>query len=85
MSFKNLFINSDENQNEPKKPEVVPQKSSSSTQFPKSETDVRETNNSLFSSFSMSFGNKTPEVKPIVSGSFSQEHFQKALEIYANN
>jgi hypothetical protein len=84
MSLKNLFINSDENPNEEKKPVVTTQKQSGSTQFPKSESDVREINNSLFSSFSMNFGNKTPEVKPIVSGSFSQEHFQKALEIYQN-
>ena len=81
MSLKRLFINSDENQDEQKKPLVNTQTPSGPIQFPKSETPITESTNSLFN---FGFGNKPPEIKPIVPNSFSQEHFQKALEIYQN-
>ena len=48
MSLKRLFINSDENQDEQKKPLVNTQTPSGPIQFPKSETPITESTNSLF-------------------------------------
>lgn len=80
MSIKSLFINDDENSEKPKKVETSqPLKPSGSVQFPKND----ETNSSN-SIFNFGFGSKpsAPEVKTIPTGSFSQEHFQKALQVY---
>ena len=78
MNIKDLFIVSDEN-NDSKK-ETNSKTTSQGVQFPKpSETQ----SSSLFPFNSLGF-NKPVVNQPISSGGYSQEHFQKALDIYQN-
>jgi len=76
MSFKSLFIKSDETDEQ----KVIPkEKEVSTTKFPK--TDKQEnTENSIFN---FGFGKTNPSTfTPSGNGSYSQEHLNKAIEIY---
>jgi len=80
MGFKDLFINSDDNTNDkPKKTEAV--KESAKTKFPTQETNTNA--ESSDSSFSFGFGKSTPSFTPITN-QVSQEHLDKAVEVYRN-
>ncbi len=76
MAFKDLFIKSDETD----KPKET-KKEVSQTKFPKVET--QETNQST--GFGFGFGKSdTPTFTPVGKGEYSQEHLDKALEVYRN-
>lgn len=79
MGLKDLFIVSDENANDQPKQEVV-KPTTSTTKFPTSETT--EEPSSVFSAFG--FG-KTPTPPPATTPTtVSNEHLQKAIELYQN-
>ena len=76
MGLKDLFIVSDENANEQPKQEVV-KPTTSTTKFPTSETT--EEPSSIFSAFG--FG-KTETPTPSMPTQVSNEHLEKAFELY---
>ena len=79
MGLKDLFIVSDENTSEQPKQEVV-KPTTSATKFPTSETN--EEPSSIFSAFG--FG-KTETPQPATTPTtVSNEHLQKAIELYQN-
>ena len=78
MGLKDLFIVSDENANEQPKQEVV-KPTTSATKFPTSETT--EEPSSIFSAFG--FGKtETPTPAPSMPTQVSNEHLEKAFELY---
>lgn len=78
MGLKDLFIKSDETD----KPKETP-KEVSSTKFPKIENQEK-TETSVFN-FGFGKANPTPSFMPSGNGSYSQEHLNKAIEIYQQN
>jgi hypothetical protein len=78
MGLKDLFIVSDENANEQPKQEVV-KPTTSATKFPTSETT--EEPSSIFSAFG--FGKtETPTPPPTMPTQVTNEHLEKAFELY---
>jgi len=78
MGLKDLFIVSDENANEQPKQEVV-KPTTSATKFPTSETT--EEPSSIFSAFG--FGKtETPTPAPTMPTQVTNEHLEKAFELY---
>ena len=78
MGLKDLFIVSDENANEQPKQEVV-KPTTSATKFPTSETT--EEPSSIFSAFG--FGKtETPTPAPSMPTQVTNEHLEKAFELY---
>ena len=78
MGLKDLFIVSDENANDQPKQEVV-KPTTSATKFPTSE--ITEEPSSIFSAFG--FGKtETPTPAPSMPTQVSNEHLEKAFELY---
>src|ERR1035437_5235590 len=78
MGIKDLFIKSDESE----KPKETP-KEVISTKFPKIEKQ-EDGETSVFSDFGFGKTNSTPTFTPVGKGEYSQEHLDKALEVYRN-
>jgi hypothetical protein len=76
MGFKDLFIVSDEKTDEKPKVEPVQQ---SATKFPTSET---EDTSSIFSAFGFGKGEQAAPTTPTTPTQVSNEHLEKALELY---